>query len=74
MARSSSHAPAVKTLSSGLTLLLGAAVGTIAANLYYAQPLVALIAKSLSLDPAMAGLVVTLTQIGYGLGFYLSCP
>ncbi|MBS1970952.1 MAG: MFS transporter [Bdellovibrionales bacterium] len=70
-----SHSPAhAKNLSSGLTLLLGAAVGTIAANLYYAQPLVALIAKSLNLDPAMAGLVVTLTQIGYGLGVLFIVP
>lgn len=74
MAHSSSSLAPVKSLSSGLTLLLGAAVGIIAANLYYAQPLVALIAQSLSLDPAMAGLVVTLTQIGYGLGVLFIVP
>ncbi|MGE5086481.1 MAG: MFS transporter [Bacillota bacterium] len=57
-----------------LNLLLATAVGIIAANLYYAQPLVALIAKSLELDPSKAGLVVTLTQIGYCLGVLFIVP
>lgn len=72
MTNSSSHSE--RTLSSSMIFILATAVGVIAANLYYAQPLVALIAKSLSLDPAMAGLVVTLTQIGYGLGVLLIVP
>lgn len=63
-----------KAIPSSFIFLLACAVGTIAANLYYAQPLVALIAKSLSLDPAMAGLVVTLTQVGYGLGVLFIVP
>lgn len=62
------------SLSRGLTLLLALAVGVIAANLYYAQPLVAQIAHALGLDTAAAGLVVTLTQIGYGLGVLLIVP
>ena len=57
-----------------LIFVLATAVGTIAANLYYAQPLIALIAKSLSLDPSSAGLVVTLTQIGYVLGVLFLVP
>jgi predicted MFS family arabinose efflux permease len=61
-------------LPTTLILLLGTAVGVIAANLYYAQPVVALIAKSLSLDPELAGLVVTLTQVGYGLGVLFIVP
>lgn len=62
------------TLSRNLTLLLAFAVGVIAANLYYAQPLTAPIALSLGLDVAIAGLVVTLTQIGYGLGVLFLVP
>jgi predicted MFS family arabinose efflux permease len=62
------------TASKGLIFLLTIAVGVIAANLYYAQPLIALIAKSLGLDPAAAGLIVTLTQIGYGLGVLFIVP
>jgi predicted MFS family arabinose efflux permease len=57
-----------------LVLLLTAAVGVIAANLYYAQPIIALISQSLGLAPAAAGLVVTFTQIGYGLGVLLVVP
>lgn len=62
------------TLSRPLVILLAAAVGVIAANLYYAQPLVAMISRALSLSPEVAGLVVTLTQAGYGLGVLLVVP
>ncbi len=61
-------------LTSGLVFLLASAVGLIAANLYYAQPLVSLIASSLDLEPASAGLVVTLTQVGYGVGVLFVVP
>ncbi len=60
--------------SKGLILLLGLSVGVLAANLYYAQPLIALISRSLGLEPAAAGLIVTLTQVGYGLGVLLIVP
>ncbi len=62
------------TLTRGLVLLLMAAVGIIVANLYYAQPITAMISQALGLDPSVAGLVVTLTQIGYGLGVLLIVP
>jgi predicted MFS family arabinose efflux permease len=57
-----------------LIVLLSAAVGITAANLYYAQPIIALISRSVGLAPAAAGLVVTFTQIGYGLGVLLLVP
>jgi predicted MFS family arabinose efflux permease len=57
-----------------LVVILAASVGVIAANLYYAQPLVALISKSIGLAPEVAGLVVTLTQVGYGLGVLCLVP
>lgn len=60
--------------SRGLVLILGTAIGVLAANLYYAQPLVALIAKSLDMKPQTAGLVVTLIQAGYGLGVLFIVP
>ncbi|MDQ0318349.1 putative MFS family arabinose efflux permease [Pararhizobium capsulatum DSM 1112] len=62
------------SLSPSMTFLLAAACGLIAANLYYAQPLIGLISSSLGLTPAAAGLIVTLTQIGYGLGLLLIVP
>ncbi|HET9624084.1 MAG TPA: MFS transporter [Kofleriaceae bacterium] len=61
-------------LSRPLVILLGFAVGALAANLYYAQPIVAIIGRSLGLDPAAAGLVMTLTQIGYCAGMVLAVP
>jgi len=64
----------VPHLSSMMTLLLATACGLIAANLYYAQPLIGPISMSLGLSPAAAGLIVTLTQVGYGLGLLFIVP
>jgi predicted MFS family arabinose efflux permease len=61
-------------LSRHLIVLLSIAVGVIAANLYYAQPLVAIIARSLGLEPEIAGLVMTLTQAGYCAGILFAVP
>ena len=63
-----------ENLPTWLVISLATAVGVIAANLYYAQPLVALISKSIGLEPEVAGLVVTLTQLGYGLGVLTLVP
>ncbi|MCK6442744.1 MFS transporter [Elstera cyanobacteriorum] len=63
-----------RTISAGMTFLLAAACGLIAANLYYAQPLAGPIRASLGLSPEATGLIVTLTQIGYGLGLLLIVP
>lgn len=61
-------------ISSGMTLLLAAAAGIVVANLYYAQPLVGPIGAALGMPPGAAGLVVTLTQIGYCLGLLFIVP
>ncbi|AXU97807.1 MFS transporter [Erwinia persicina] len=63
-----------KNTSSWLTLLLASACGLIAANIYYAQPLAGPISNTLGMSPSAAGLIVTLTQIGYGLGLLLIVP
>ena len=57
-----------------LVTLLAAACGLIAANLYYAQPLAGPISRDLGLPPAAAGLIVTMTQVGYGLGLLFIVP
>ena len=62
------------TLSPRLTALFAAACGLIVANIYYAQPLIAPIAAELGLPPRSAGLIVTLTQLGYGAGLLLIVP
>lgn len=61
-------------ISPSLTLLLATACGIIVANLYYAQPLVGLISKAIGLSPSGAGLIVTLTQIGYVAGLLFLVP
>ena len=63
-----------ETLSQGIIILLAAAVGITAANLYYAQPIIAMISKAVGLRPELAGFVVTLTQAGYGIGVLLIVP
>ena len=55
-------------------ILISFAVGLMAANIYYAQPILALIAESLGLRPDAAGFIMTLTQIGYGLGVLFIIP
>jgi len=63
-----------KSIPTGLTLLLAAACGVIVANLYYAQPLVGVISSSIGLSANSAGLIVTLTQIGYVVGLLFIVP
>ncbi|TPW30726.1 MFS transporter [Pararhizobium mangrovi] len=63
-----------RTLSSAETLLIAIACGALAANLYYAQPLVDLIAPSVGLGNAAEGMIVTATQIGYAAGLILLLP
>jgi predicted MFS family arabinose efflux permease len=62
------------TVSRGLTFLLALACGLIAANIYYAQPLIGPISAALGLSLHAAGLIVTMTQIGYGAGLLLIVP
>nr|WP_265290008.1 MFS transporter [Verminephrobacter eiseniae] len=57
-----------------MTVFLAAACGLLAANIYYAQPLVGLIGESLGLPRAATGLIVTMAQIGYGAGLLLIVP
>jgi len=73
------HAPApslppATSLSRGLTILLAVATGLIAANIYYAQPLAGPIGTALGMPSGATGLIVTLTQIGYGAGLLLIVP
>ena len=58
----------------GMTLLLAVSCGLIVANLYYAQPLAGPISASLGLSHAGAGLIVTMTQLGYGAGLLFIVP
>ena len=57
-----------------LVVLLAVACGASVANLYYAQPLLDVIARDLHVSPGAAGLLVTASQIGYGAGLVLLVP
>jgi len=57
-----------------LMLLIAAACGLIVANIYYAQPLVGPIRAAIGLPAGAAGLIVTLTQVGYCAGLLLVVP
>ena len=59
---------APRTLTRAQARLLAFTAGATAANLYYAQPLLPTIAASLRVSQASASLLVTLTQLSYGVG------
>ncbi|HEX8488252.1 MAG TPA: MFS transporter [Propionibacteriaceae bacterium] len=55
-------------------LLFAIAAGAAVGNLYYAQPLLDVIARDLQVSPGSAGVLVTTTQLGYALGILLIVP
>ncbi len=57
-----------------LVLLLAIVTGAAAANLYYAQPLLHTLARAFGVSGATAGLLVTISQIGYVLGLAFLVP
>jgi len=61
-------------LSRIATLIFAVAAGLSVANIYFAQPLLASMAQDFGIAPAAIGLVVTLTQVGYGLGLIFIVP
>jgi predicted MFS family arabinose efflux permease len=66
--------PDPSTLSRGLVLLLATTCGTAAANLYYAQPLLHTLARALAVSDGTAGLLITISQLGYVVGLMLVVP
>lgn len=57
-----------------LTFILALACGVVVANIYYIQPLVGLISRDFAMPVALAGLLVTVTQLGYAAGLILIVP
>lgn len=53
---------------------MAACTGLIVANIYYAQPLIILIANDLGLTEPKAGEVIFYTQLGYAAGLLLCVP
>ncbi|MCD5996116.1 MFS transporter [Pseudomonas sp. CDFA 602] len=61
-------------LTPAFTWLLCATAGLAVANVYFAQPLLESMARSLDVAHATIGMVVTATQIGYASGLLLIVP
>lgn len=57
-----------------LIFILAISCGSLAANIYYAQPIVQFIAEYLNISSDLSGLLTTLTQIGYALGLFFIVP
>jgi predicted MFS family arabinose efflux permease len=54
--------------------LLAVVAGVSVANLYYAQPLAAMMAGSLEVSPSAIGLALMASQLGYAVGMLLLVP
>jgi predicted MFS family arabinose efflux permease len=61
-------------ISRALVILLAVACGATVANLYYAQPLLSDIAQAFGVSDGAAGLLVTVSQIGYAIGLVFLVP
>ncbi len=62
------------TMSQAVTLLFATACGMSVANIYFAQPLLDQLALEFAIDHSIIGLIITITQIFYGLGLLLLVP
>lgn len=56
------------------TLLFAIACGMLVANIYYIQPIAGIVANTIGLPLSASGLLVTLTQVGYGFGLLFVVP
>jgi predicted MFS family arabinose efflux permease len=61
-------------MTKGLAVLFAFCCGAIVANIYYAQPIIGLIAPDIGLSSTLASFIVSLTQIGYALGLFFLVP
>lgn len=62
------------SLTNSVILLFAVACGLAVGNVYYAQPLLDAMAEAFAMSPATIGIVITLTQVGYGVGLILLVP
>ncbi|SFE81982.1 Predicted arabinose efflux permease, MFS family [Paenibacillus algorifonticola] len=69
---SDSEQPA--SMSRYVTLLFAVACGMSVANIYFAQPILDRLSSEFGIDYSIIGIVVTITQIFYGLGLLLLVP
>jgi len=61
-------------MPASLVLTFAIACGLAVGNLYFAQPLLNTLAREFGVGAARAGIIVTLTQLGYACGLLLIAP
>lgn len=61
-------------MSADLAVLFAVAAGLAVGNLYWAQPLLAVISQDLGIPASQSAFLVTATQMGYALGILLIVP
>ncbi|WP_271411484.1 MFS transporter [Pseudomonas sp. Q1-7] len=61
-------------ISGRLLVMMAVSCALAVSTIYYHQPLLAQMASSFGLAPAQAGLISTLTQLGYAMGLLLIVP
>jgi len=66
--------PESNALPARLVGLMAVCCALAVSTIYYHQPLLPLMAASFGLTPTQAGLIATLTQLGYGTGLLLIVP
>ncbi len=62
------------TLTPALRMTMAVACGLGISNVYYNQPLLAQIERSLHITVSQAGILPTLTQLGFALGVFFLAP
>ncbi|WP_144467417.1 MFS transporter [Bacillus toyonensis] len=62
------------SMSRALALLFAAACGMSVANIYFAQPLLDQLSNEFGINHSIIGVVITVTQIFYGVGLLLLVP
>lgn len=61
-------------LNPRLVFILAVATGLVVANLYWAQPLLDTLAHAFHTNTTAAGMIITVTQIGYSIGLVFLVP
>lgn len=68
------HEDGSPPLTGKITLLFSVACGLAVASVYYAQPLLDTMADEFGIARSTAGSIISVTQVGYGLGLLLVVP
>jgi predicted MFS family arabinose efflux permease len=74
MSARTDNAPQAKGMSRGLVILFAVATGQAVASNYLAQPLLDAIRREFGVSTGLAGLTVTVAQLGYAAGLVLLLP